>query len=111
MEEFADRHERQPVVHSVFDDGSFTTIVKSVGLSPESVGTTHLLVYEPDRWLPMRDTRLPAQPNPEQAEPTAGCGDIDTCRTPCICERLSTPSTEGHAPIMLRGSTTLKTAV
>ena len=47
----------------------------------------------------------------ETVRPTAGCGDIDTCRTPCICERLSTPSTEGHAPIMLRGSTTLKTAV
>ena len=41
---------------------------------------------------------------------TAGCGDIDPC-TPCICERLSTPSDEGYAPIMLRGSTTLKTAV
>jgi hypothetical protein len=41
---------------------------------------------------------------------TAGCGDIDPCRTPCICERLSTPSDEGYARIMLRGSTTLKTA-
>src|SRR5215210_6935470 len=43
--------------------------------------------------------------------PTAGCADIDPCRTPCICERLSTPSEEGYARIMLRGSTTLKTAV
>src|SRR5215210_6676817 len=42
---------------------------------------------------------------------TAGCADIDPCRTPCICERLSTPSEEGYARIMLRGSTTLKTAV
>src|SRR5215208_100126 len=42
---------------------------------------------------------------------TAGCGDIDPCRSPCTCERLSTPSTEGYARIMLRGSTTLKTAV
>src|SRR5215204_3104696 len=42
---------------------------------------------------------------------TAGCGDIDPCRTPCICERLSTPSDEGYARIMLHGSTTLKTAV
>src|SRR5215210_4568610 len=41
---------------------------------------------------------------------TAGCADIDPCRTPCICERLSTPSEEGYARIMLRGSTTLKTA-
>src|SRR5215216_5262897 len=41
---------------------------------------------------------------------TAGCGDIDPC-TPCIGERLSTPSDEGYARIMLRGSTTLKTAV
>src|SRR5215208_6193648 len=41
---------------------------------------------------------------------TAGCGDIDPCRSPCTCERLSTPSTEGYARIMLRGSTTLKTA-
>ena len=41
---------------------------------------------------------------------TAGCGDIDLC-TPCICERLSTPSAEGYARIMLRGSITLKTAV
>ena len=41
---------------------------------------------------------------------TAGCGDIDPC-TPCICERLSTPSDEGYARIVLRGSITLKTAV
>ena len=40
---------------------------------------------------------------------TAGCGDIDPC-TPCICERLSTPSDEGYARSMMRGSTTLKTA-
>jgi mannose-1-phosphate guanylyltransferase len=41
---------------------------------------------------------------------TAGCADIDPC-TPCTCERLSAPSDEGYARIMLRGSTTLKTAV
>jgi hypothetical protein len=41
---------------------------------------------------------------------TAGCGDIDPY-TPCICERLSTPTDEGYARIMLRGSTTLETAV
>jgi hypothetical protein len=41
---------------------------------------------------------------------TAGCGDIDPC-APCMCERVSTPSNEGYARIMLRGSTTLKTAV
>jgi hypothetical protein len=39
-----------------------------------------------------------------------GCADIDPC-TPCTCERLSAPSDEGYARIMLRGSTTLKTAV
>src|SRR5215210_5284361 len=51
-------------------------------------------------------------PAPERTDPnTAGCADIDPCRTPCICERLSTPSEEGYARIMLRGSTTLKTAV
>src|SRR5215208_7876165 len=58
---------------------------------------------------------LPENPNiltPEyQVDYTAGCGDIDPCRSPCTCERLSTPSTEGYARIMLRGSTTLKTAV
>src|SRR5215208_3037317 len=48
---------------------------------------------------------------PGSTAPTAGCGDIDPCRSPCTCERLSTPSTEGYARIMLRGSTTLKTAV
>jgi hypothetical protein len=41
---------------------------------------------------------------------TAGCADIDPC-TPCICKRSSTPFDEGCAHIMLRGSTTLKTAV
>src|SRR5215207_2407848 len=76
MEEFADRHERQPVVHGVFDDGPFPTIVKSVGVSPESVGTTYLLVYESDRWLPVRDTCPPAQPNPEQAEPIVDQGSL-----------------------------------
>src|SRR5215203_4607205 len=61
--------------------------------------------------VPLRD-RHPELGPPRRPRygPTAGCGDIDTCRTPCICERLSTPSTEGHAPIMLRGATTLKTA-
>src|SRR5215208_1346005 len=58
---------------------------------------------------------LPENPNiltPEyQVDYTAGCGDIDPCRSPCTCERLSTPSTEGYARIMLRRSTTLKTAV
>src|ERR687898_3661063 len=87
MKEIAQRRKRQPVVHSVFDDGSFPTIVKSVGVSPESVGTTHLLVYEPDRWLPIRDTRLPAQPNPEQAEPIVDQsslfrGDRERCEDP-----------------------------
>ena len=38
-------------------------------------------------------------------ELTAGCGNIDPC-TPCVCERLSTPSDEGYARSMLRGSTT-----
>src|SRR5215212_1339436 len=42
--------------------------------------------------------------------PTAGCGGIDPC-TPGICERLSTPSDESYACIMLRRSITLKTAV
>jgi hypothetical protein len=45
----------------------------------------------------------------QQTTDTAGCGDIDPC-TPCICERLSTPSEEAYARIMLRGSTTLNTA-
>ena len=39
-----------------------------------------------------------------------GCGGIDPC-TPGICERLSTPSDESYACIMLRRSITLKTAV
>jgi hypothetical protein len=39
---------------------------------------------------------------------TADWGDIDQCM-PCLSERLSTPSDKGYAPIMLRGSTTLKT--
>jgi hypothetical protein len=47
---------------------------------------------------------------PTSCQPSAGCGDIDLCK-PCICERLSTPSAEGYARIMLRGSITLKTAV
>jgi hypothetical protein len=42
--------------------------------------------------------------------PTAGCSDIDPS-TPCIYARLSTPTEEGYARIMLRGSTTLATAV
>jgi hypothetical protein len=42
--------------------------------------------------------------------PTAGCGGIDPC-TPGICERLSTPSDESYACIMLRRSITLKTVV
>src|SRR5215213_7166433 len=42
--------------------------------------------------------------------PTAGCCGIDPC-TPGICERLSTPSDESYACIMLRRSITLKTAV
>ena len=41
----------------------------------------------------------------------AGCADIDPCRTPCICERLSTPSDKWYAHIMIRRSTTLKTDV
>jgi len=41
---------------------------------------------------------------------TAGCGSIDLC-TPCICERSNTPTEEGYARIMLRGSTALKNAV
>ena len=36
--------------------------------------------------------------------------DVDPC-TPCVCERLSTPSEEGYARIVLCGSTILKTAL
>jgi hypothetical protein len=83
MEEIAERAERQPVVYGVFDNGPFPTIVKAVGVPPEPVGAAHLLVHEPDRWLPFRDTRQPAQRNPEQAQPVVderpscigiGCG-------------------------------------
>jgi hypothetical protein len=46
----------------------------------------------------------------ESTHTTAGCGGIDPC-TPGICERLSTPSDESYACIMLRRSITLKTVV
>jgi hypothetical protein len=65
MEEITQRHERQPVVHGVFDKGPFLTIVKPVGVPPESVGANHLLVHEPIGGLPVQDTRLPAKRNPK----------------------------------------------
>src|SRR5215211_2713879 len=76
MEEIAERYERQPVVYGIFDDGSLAAITKPVGVPPESVGSTHLLVHEPDRWLPIRDTRQPAQRNPEQAQPVVDEGPL-----------------------------------
>jgi len=67
MKDIAEQPKRQSVAHNVLDDRRFTTIVELVGVPPEAVGAAQLLVYEPDRWLPVCDTRLPAQRNPEQA--------------------------------------------
>ncbi len=69
MEDIAKRRKRQPIAHNVFDDRRFTIVVEPVCVPPEAIGTVQLLVYELDRWLPVRDTRLPAQRNPEQAKP------------------------------------------
>src|ERR671910_2465379 len=59
MKVIAYRRKRQPVVHGVLDDGPFPIIVKPVGVTPEPIGASYLLVHEPDRWLPIRDPRLP----------------------------------------------------
>ena len=67
MKEFTYRRKRQPVVHGVLDDRPFPIIVKPVDVSPEPIGTSHLLVHESDRWLPIGETRLPAQRYPEKA--------------------------------------------
>ena len=67
MEEIAERRERKPVMHGVLDEGPFPIIAKPVAVPPESVGTKYLLVYEPERRLPIRDKRPPAQWNFEQA--------------------------------------------
>jgi hypothetical protein len=67
MKEIAYWRKRQPVVHNVLDDGPFPILVKPVGVFPEPIGASHLLVHEPDRWLPIRDTRLPAQRYSEKA--------------------------------------------
>ena len=100
---------------------------------PEPIGTTYLLVHEAGGWLPARDTRLPAQRNPEQpkfvvyedsfshryrprsedAEVEFGRGDtLQVCR---ICEegedllsgqrqgRGCAEKAEPHAPIVVAG--------
>ena len=76
MEEITERPERQLVLHGVLDNGPFFSIVKPVGVPPEPVGTTHLLVYESGRWHPFRDTRPPAQRDREQAEPVIDQGSF-----------------------------------
>ena len=76
MEEIAQRPERQPVLYGVLDDSPFFSIVKPVGVPLESVGIAHLLVHEPGRWLPIHDTRPPAQRNREQAEPVVDQGSF-----------------------------------
>lgn len=47
MEDLAERSKRKSVVHYVFDDRHFTILVEAVGVPPETIGTVHLLVYEP----------------------------------------------------------------
>jgi hypothetical protein len=76
-----------------------------IGSQPHAILLGGLFAQRDDAPVLLYVTR-----SPSHVHPTAGCGDIDPCRTPCICERLSTPSDEGYARIMLRGSTTLKTA-
>jgi len=48
MKEITYRRKRQPVVHGVLDDGPFLIIVKPVGVSPEPIGASNLLVHESD---------------------------------------------------------------
>src|SRR5215218_6173448 len=76
MEDIAERPKRQSVAHNIFDDRRFTTIVEPVGVPPDAIGTTQLLVYESDGRPPMRDTRLPAQRDPEQAKPVVDQGSF-----------------------------------
>jgi hypothetical protein len=53
MEDIAERPKRQSVAHNVFDYRRFTIVVEAVGVSPSSVGTMQLLIYELYRWLPL----------------------------------------------------------
>ncbi|MDQ3910382.1 MAG: hypothetical protein M3305_01070 [Actinomycetota bacterium] len=53
MQNIAKRRKRQTVAHNVFDDRGFTTVVEPVGVPPEAIGTVQLLIYKPDRWLPV----------------------------------------------------------
>src|SRR3712207_3281334 len=76
MAEIAERPERESVTHDVFDDRSSSTVVESVGVPPGATGAVQLLVYEPGGRLPARDTRPPAQRNPEQAEPVVDQGSL-----------------------------------
>src|SRR5918997_4436168 len=69
MEDIAKRPKRQSVAHDIFDDRRFTSIVESVGVPPDAIGPTQLLIYESDGRPPVRDTRPPAQRDPEQAKP------------------------------------------
>ena len=68
IEVIAERHEWQLVVYGVLDEGSFATLVKPVGVPPESIGATHLLVHEPKGRIPVRNARPPAERNPEQPQ-------------------------------------------
>jgi len=74
MEDIAKRRERQPIVHGVFDDCRFLSAVEPVGVSPETIRATHLLVHEPVGWLPVHDACLPAQRNTEKAQSVVDCG-------------------------------------
>jgi len=69
VEDVAEGRNWQPVAHNVFDDRRLPAVVEPVGMLPDAIWTVHLLVYEPDGRLPAGDARLPAQRNPEQAEP------------------------------------------
>src|SRR5918997_1114500 len=70
MEDLAERPERQSVVHHIFDNCrlTYTTVVEPVGVPPEAIGTTQLLVYKPTGRSPVRDACPPTQRHTEQAK-------------------------------------------
>src|SRR5215216_1632728 len=76
MEGLAKRCKRQSVVYDVIDGRRCPTVVEPVDMPPDAIGTAQLLVHESDGRLPVCDTRLPAQRNPEQAEPVVDQGPL-----------------------------------
>src|SRR5918994_2968817 len=76
MEELAERSHRQFLAHNVFDGRRAAFLAEQVGMLPDTVGTALLLVHEPERRLPARDARPPAQRNSEQAEPVVDRGSF-----------------------------------